>query len=280
MRSEVQVRAVRDNLLLAVAFWSAARHGKIRAASINVGVPGDSVSAMLQDRLKVSRDEDLLRGSVNQIRGAFGFSIMQVNRTMEEVFGKFPLQEADTDLRDARCIVYLLDRAMANDLLEPTWSCPPDYRRKFDVQAARFSLDASVLEGRKLSWDDFGGLDKYLDLLEYCISQVERALELRPLQADGPEPQAASGRRNSSEDSTNHAGGIPAFLDSRCLIDPSAYVMAKDLYDSYVKWCQDVGAPSLLQRSFGMRLTECGFKRKRRGRGRHWWQGIALAPTA
>ena len=31
------------------------------------------------------------------------------------------------------------------------------------------------------------------------------------------------------------------------------------------------------QRSFGMQLTAMGFQRRRRGRGKHWWDGIKLA---
>ncbi|MCH8351854.1 MAG: hypothetical protein IIB29_16510, partial [Chloroflexi bacterium] len=42
-------------------------------------------------------------------------------------------------------------------------------------------------------------------------------------------------------------------------------------------WCRETGQTALVQRSFGMRLTQLGFTRRRRGRGRHWWQGIALA---
>lgn len=276
MGPDPQIRAVRDNLLLAVAFWSAARNGLINAASLNKPMPADAVSAMLVDRLKVSRDEELLLGAANQIRGAFGVSVMRVSRTMESVYGKFPLHENDSDLRSARCIVYLLDRAMSADLLEPVWVCPPAYRQKFEVQAPRFVLDTTRLGGQKISWNDFGGLDKYLDLLDYCIAQVERAPERPLVQEYRPQPSALK-QHGSSSNSSDEGDAIPAFIASRCVIDPGGLVMAKDLYGSYLTWCNEIGASPLPQRSFGMRLTECGFKRKRMGRGRHWWQGIELA---
>ena len=67
------------------------------------------------------------------------------------------------------------------------------------------------------------------------------------------------------------------FLAGGCVVGPTVNVMAKDLYSAYLEWCQDVSQEPLLQRSFGMRLTELGFQRRRRGRGRHWWLGVGLA---
>jgi len=54
-------------------------------------------------------------------------------------------------------------------------------------------------------------------------------------------------------------------------------VLAKDVYLSYVKWCELECVKPLTQRSFGMQLTNMGFSRKRRGKGHHWWTGLTLA---
>ena len=71
-------------------------------------------------------------------------------------------------------------------------------------------------------------------------------------------------------------GPVAAFVDAKCLVDLEARAMAKDLYTGYLDWCQGTDNAPLVQRSFGIQLTKLGFVRKRRGRGRHWWQGIEL----
>ncbi len=72
---------------------------------------------------------------------------------------------------------------------------------------------------------------------------------------------------------------LSAFLEAKYVFDPESYTIAKDLYSQYLSWCQDAGQESLVQRSFGIRLTQLGFVRKRRGRGRHWWKGLQPAIT-
>ena len=70
---------------------------------------------------------------------------------------------------------------------------------------------------------------------------------------------------------------VSQFIGARCMIGPEAQTIAGGLYDEYLNWCQETGQETLGQRSFGMQLTKLGFTRRRRGRGRHWWQGIGLA---
>ena len=74
----------------------------------------------------------------------------------------------DPDLRAARCIFYLLNHALNRDLMSPVWYGTVEYQRRFDVGPAYFSLDLPALEGKAVTWQDFGGLDRYLALLEYC----------------------------------------------------------------------------------------------------------------
>ena len=69
---------------------------------------------------------------------------------------------------------------------------------------------------------------------------------------------------------------ISAFVSARGAVAPDAMIIAKELYSYYQTWCADTGQEPLTQRSFGMRLTDLGFERKRRGRGRHWWVGLGL----
>ena len=61
-----------------------------------------------------------------------------------------------------------------------------------------------------------------------------------------------------------------------CTVSPSDSTTARDLYINYLRWCDDNGEHALLQRNFGMQLTQMEYRRVRRSGGRHWWQGIAL----
>ena len=62
-------------------------------------------------------------------------------------------------------------------MMTPVWRCPVEYRQLFEVSSVGFRLDATHLDGKEVFWDDFGGLPKYLDLLEYCQQQVASSTE-------------------------------------------------------------------------------------------------------
>ena len=72
------------------------------------------------------------------------------------------------------------------------------------------------------------------------------------------------------------ADGVRLFLDTRCEVGDEYRSPAKDLYAGYLEWCDETGRAAAQQRSFGMCLSSMGFQRRRRGRGKHWWEGIKL----
>ena len=69
---------------------------------------------------------------------------------------------------------------------------------------------------------------------------------------------------------------VRGFVDDRCVVGPGTRIIARGLYDEFLDWCMETQREPLSQRAFGMRLTGMGFRRKRRGRGRHWWEGLGL----
>ena len=274
------INMVKENLALSIALWAAAQRGAITAAYL----PGktefkalDSEPVSVNTPLQLRDNRELVRCVSNQIRGAFAFSAIQTHRSLESTYNGSPLQESDPDLKAARCALYLLNNTMSRDLLFPVWICPPDYRQYFEVRDVPFTLDASSLDGKEVLWDDFGGLQRYIGLLQYCSEQVERRAQeetstLAVAENDGLVPVEAG---QISTDSTRKLA-VGDFVAARCLVGGDSMVIAKELYLAYLAWCQETGKEPLPQRSFGIQLTQQGFLRKRRGKGRHWWTGVGL----
>jgi P4 family phage/plasmid primase-like protien len=69
------------------------------------------------------------------------------------------------------------------------------------------------------------------------------------------------------------------FLEDCCLVGPNYRTKAADLYDAYKAWCDQQGVPYIVQRTWGMALTERGFERKRGTGGAHWWVGLGVVRT-
>ncbi len=284
--ASINIQMVRENLALSIALWAAAQRGVLTAAS----VPAKSAFKALSNEfievdtpLELSDNRDLVRCVSNQIRSAFAFSAIQTYRSLETTYRGSPLQESDPDLRGARCSFYVLNKTVAQNLLSPVWNCPPEYRFTFDVRDVPFSLDASSLDGKEVYWEDFGGLQRYLSLLEFCCLRVAEDSP-ESLQEPGKDPTIAEVTAHTGAHAGAHAkngristlGDVPAFLADRCLVGDDAKIIAKGLYQAYIDWCRERDEQPLAQRSFGMQLTAHGFQRQRRGKGRHWWMGVTL----
>jgi hypothetical protein len=276
----VQIKLARENLALAMALWAAAHRGVITAGFVPsrtefVTPTGQVVNVSAP--LEVRDNQELVRCVNNQVRGAFAFSAILTHRALESVCNNPPLQESDPDLQAARCTFYLLDKTVNHDLIAPIWVCPSDYRRCFEVCSISFTFDASRLDGKEVFWDDFGGLNKYLDLLEYCSIQVAKhPLKLPQYASPQEETPIPLPPGNGTSEAIPSSDQVVDFVGARCVISPEELIIAKDLYNAYVDWCQEMGQEPLVQRSFGMKLTTLGFQRRRRGRGRHWWLGVGL----
>lgn len=282
---------VKENLALSIALWAAAQRGVITAAY----VPGKTEFKALNDDtvevdspLQLHDNRELVRCISNQIRGSFAFSAIQTHRTMELTYKGQPLQDPDPDLKAARCALYLLSNTMSRDLLSPVWVCPPDYRDRYEVRPVDFTLDASILDGKEVLWDDFGGLQRYMALLQYCSEQVEKAHQEAAAaakaaaqaeaerEAAAQAAAAAAAAAQIEADAGSSLTQVADFVASRCAVGPDALIIAKDFYQAYIDWCQEQGKAPLPQRTFGMQLTAQGFQRRRRGKGKHWWTGVGL----
>ena len=98
----------------------------------------------------------------------------------------------------------------------------------------------------------------------------------------GPEPAAGwvapdgppEPRFGVASQASEH-GPVEDFVTSACATGGEARALAGDLYTSYARWCLDNGYLAHSQRKFGLELRARGYERKRRGKGKHWWLGVA-----
>lgn len=70
---------------------------------------------------------------------------------------------------------------------------------------------------------------------------------------------------------------IAHFISDCCDVDPDASESAQQLYDAYTEWCDQTGEKPLNQRGFGEKLSEKGFEKKRKNKGRRW-VGLSINP--
>lgn len=70
---------------------------------------------------------------------------------------------------------------------------------------------------------------------------------------------------------------LTEFIEARCVLNPRAIVLAKELYDAYVAWCESEHEKPLSKRSFTQRLHERGIASIRVGHSsQRAYRGIGL----
>ena len=68
---------------------------------------------------------------------------------------------------------------------------------------------------------------------------------------------------------------IAAFLADRCILESSARLSARALYESYSQWCSESNERAVSQRTLGLKLKDRGFQNKHERDG-WYWQGMGL----
>ncbi len=278
-----EIRMVKENLDLSMALLQAVQEEKVTAKQLFRDGPEDMIVAFAVDSNSPDQME-LTRRAANQTRAAFALSVVQTQRSLDRVFPYAPIDEKQPDLQAARCVMFLLNNTILPNLFTPVWNCPPEYRRRFEVRPINLLMDAAGLHGKGLSWDHVGGLPQYLDLLEYFADWIEDLPEIdepgfaapTDLWENAPasEPEVVLANPAPAE---KIDGPVARFIVERCDLGSQNLSLAKDLYAGFQEWCRETGQDDVSQRSFGMQLTTMGLQRRRRGRGKHWWDGIRLA---
>jgi len=281
MKPAFEIRMVKENLDLSMALCQAVQEDKVTAKQLFRDGPEDMFVAFAVDNDGPGQQE-LTRRAANQARAAFALSVIQTQRSLDRVFNGAPLEEENPDLQAARCVMFLLNNTISNDIFTPVWDCPPEYRRRFEVRPINLLMDAGELHGKGLSWDHVGGMPQYLDLLVYFANWVEDIEEIEKqsptdLWENAPEDKLEPVMVLVNPSPAEKIDGpVAQFVAEQCGVGDGSLVLAKDLYAGFQDWCRETGQDDVSQRSFGMQLTTMGFQRRRRGRGKHWWDGIRL----
>ncbi len=297
LKPAYEIRMVKENLDLSMALLQAVQEEKVTAKQLFRDGPEEMFVAFAVNKTGPDQIE-LTRRAANQARAAFALSVIQTQRSLDRVFSNAPIEEEHPDLQAARCVLYLLNNTISPNLFTPVWDCPPEYRGRFEVRPINLLIDAAELHGKGLSWDHVGGLIQFLDLLEYFANWIEDLPEIdepafatstvasRNVPVGAREETTAEALVEAKEPEGVLASPPPAekidgpvarFIAQQCDLGRQNLITAKELYAGFQQWCRERGQDDVSQRSFGMQLTAIGLQRRRRGRGKHWWQGISLS---
>ncbi|MCH7979013.1 MAG: peroxidase-related enzyme [Acidobacteria bacterium] len=160
-----------------------------------------------------------------------------------------------------------------------------------DTYGAEDAADVSDLTGQFASeMESLGGQDDDVEVgpaeqtrgVEEAAPAPASGMEENRLEERGAlentagEPQQSEVEEPESSTLIEVNTFIGRFVEECCETADGQAATAKELYIAYLRWCDENDQQPLRQRDFGMNLTEMGFLRQRRARGRHWWIGIAL----
>jgi putative DNA primase/helicase len=83
--------------------------------------------------------------------------------------------------------------------------------------------------------------------------------------------------KEATDEYRTEMDAIGTFITDCCIVGKDKIAIAAALFRAYIEWCEQNNERKPSQREFGMRLTERGFSRGRRGKPQVWcWHGIGL----
>jgi hypothetical protein len=107
----------------------------------------------------------------NQMKGALGLLVTQINSIFEKNWGEQRLQDSDPARRTIRCIIYQIRNAFAHNPFKPFWQVGKGFRHPFEIPAIGLKLDFKALDGKELTNKELPMLKLY-DLVEYCHLRI------------------------------------------------------------------------------------------------------------
>ena len=97
-----------------------------------------------------------------------------------------------------------------------------------------------------------------------CVKWLTQGLDM---------PEAV---RTATEGYREEMDVLAGFIDDCCILSKEAFAKASDLYAAYRAWCEKSGEHPMSLRTFGARLGDREFEKKRIASGIHWY-GLGLS---
>ena len=184
MKSYDKIKLAKENLNLAMALLTAAQEGVITKSIITKYIHPSEILNVKWGPLQVADNTNLIRKLNNLVRSSFAFSATTAYKILSVLYPENPLEETDPYKRNILCAIKIIHDALDEEMITPTWYCPTEYQQIFDIGTIEFVLDATNLNGKSMTWNDLGGLGKYLNLITCCEELAYSCNELNHLNLD------------------------------------------------------------------------------------------------
>ncbi len=135
---------------------------------------------------KIFSMEEVVLSGRNNLLMALGTAAIATDTALDAVFTKNNKAHDTTPLGSARVIIFQIRCAFAHDPLTPVWRADLDrYKHRYRVivpvpiesgstEPRAIEFHPPSLQGKQLSFLDFGGVSGYISLLRYCLEEVAK----------------------------------------------------------------------------------------------------------
>jgi hypothetical protein len=166
---KTKLRTAQANLTLAIRLNGEVMAGRIRYTLYQreMAVITGGTGLRLPAHPEGSK-QDLIIGMNNLVLMAIGASALTADEVLEQVFGK---QEKEVGRKGLRAVVHQVRNAFAHSPWRPRWKIFENRRHKYEVHLGAFGqfvFDATTLDSQQLKPEDFGGLEAWVNILQYC----------------------------------------------------------------------------------------------------------------
>lgn len=120
---------------------------------------------------------DLDHGIYNIVQIALSASALTADETLLQVFGSFD-SSTEPNLLGIRVVVNQMRNAFAHNLWRPKWCIRKSLRKAYPIildNGNEFTFDATNLDGDGLNPGQFGGLERWIEVLQHCERLVSDA---------------------------------------------------------------------------------------------------------
>ncbi|RON53110.1 hypothetical protein [Pseudomonas frederiksbergensis] len=113
---------------------------------------------------------DLDGGIYNIVQIALSSSALTVDETLLQVFGPIAYIKVSS-LLGIRVMIHQVRNAFAHNPWRPRWVVYKKYRKAYEIEldnGTAFTFDATSLDGDGLNPEQFGGLERWVEVLQHC----------------------------------------------------------------------------------------------------------------